>query len=547
MNQVMPWDGKIMQIGWPWHGKIYQLPNTEQGAVHLPNGETKPARAWSINYTLNHTHLVDMGLPSQPDEFIESQGGSWWGRAILRGGGYWPQLYYGGGISAGSGAEYSEVPFIGTPIWWLSDELPRRPSYAIYDLREEAGTPQFRLWIGNNLNTMATLDLGADLIGQGEDQPACAVRAKDVSFDGWQLTNKVVLSELSMLGVYQNRLLFGVYVRTTDLSPIEQPPGTSWISGSSNSGAPAGFYGLIEITVSPSIRDPDADRSKVLTITVLETRAQAMGNPTHMHVDESSPIDAPVVTANYRDEWVQTSALITAWYDAQGNVRSARYNRQHYGARTYRYEQDVEHSRMERASVLELITDSGQVADHIELKEILEAQAAPDTGFSVTRTIQCTGESDDVTSFLQSDRYRGVKLDTPATFPPGLHVCNTVVSYEWLDDSGENLLDYQDHHQVWIVALSNNSAALCRVREPYDYPEGQSTTTVTVRQGAAVRIGGITSGAITDTITKEKEAHRYLRGFFWSPADRWTRGSCNPITGELSRGAECLQYWTSWV
>ncbi|MDF5919853.1 hypothetical protein P4133_10660 [Pseudomonas aeruginosa] len=138
MNQVMPWDGEIMQMGWPWHGKIYQPPNTEQGR-YICQTEKRNRLAHGQSITrFNHTHLVDMGLPSQPDEFIESQGGSWWGRAILRGGGYRPQLYHGGGISASSGAEYSEVPFIGTPIWWLSDEAPRRPSYAIYDLREEA-------------------------------------------------------------------------------------------------------------------------------------------------------------------------------------------------------------------------------------------------------------------------------------------------------------------------------------------------------------------------------------------------------------------------
>ncbi|EZO07747.1 hypothetical protein AJ63_06309, partial [Pseudomonas aeruginosa 3576] len=96
-------------------------------------------------------------------------------------------------------------------------------------------------------------------------------------------------------------------------------------------------------------------------------------------------------------------------------------------------------------------------------------------------------------------------------------------------------------------ALSNNSAAICHIRDPFDYPEGQTTTTVSVRQGPAVRLGGVTSGTVTDTLTKSKPAHEYRRGFFWEPADRWVRASCNPVTGELSRGSECIQYLTSWV
>ncbi|MGV8584550.1 hypothetical protein ACV34H_34340, partial [Pseudomonas aeruginosa] len=57
----------------------------------------------------------------------------------------------------------------------------------------------------------------------------------------------------------------------------------------------------------------------------------------------------------------------------------------------------------------------------------------------------------------------------------------------------ENMMANQDHLQVRLASLINNSAAICHIRVPFDYPEGQTTTTVIVRQGPAVRLGGVTS------------------------------------------------------
>lgn len=147
--------------------------------------------------------------------------------------------------------------------------------------------------------------------------------------------------------------------------------------------------------------------------------------------------------------------------------------------------------------------------------------------------MQVTGEEDDVTTYLDPDHVGGVDVDVPATFPPGLHVANTVVTYQWLVN-GENKLRDQDQHQLWIAALSNNSAALCYVREPYDYPDGQDTTTVRVRQGPAVKIGGVSPNTLVETITKSKLQHRYLRGF----SGRRPMGGCAPVVIQLP--ANCL-------
>lgn len=86
MNQLMPWDGEVVRMGWPWHGKIRQSDMNQVGEVLLPNGSSKPAISWYGIWEMHYTYLFDMGLPDQDDPQVEEQGGKWWGRAILRGG-----------------------------------------------------------------------------------------------------------------------------------------------------------------------------------------------------------------------------------------------------------------------------------------------------------------------------------------------------------------------------------------------------------------------------------------------------------------------------
>lgn len=62
MNQLMPWDGEVVRMGWPWHGKIRQQNKDLAGYVTLPNGATRPAIAYYGKWPMNHTHLFDMGL-----------------------------------------------------------------------------------------------------------------------------------------------------------------------------------------------------------------------------------------------------------------------------------------------------------------------------------------------------------------------------------------------------------------------------------------------------------------------------------------------------
>ncbi|QBI77439.1 H+-ATPase subunit B [Pseudomonas phage vB_Pae_CF55b] len=75
MNQLMPWDGEVVRMGWPWHGKIRQQNKDLAGYVTLPNGATRPAIAYYGNWPMNHTHLFDMGLPDQGDPQVEAGSG----------------------------------------------------------------------------------------------------------------------------------------------------------------------------------------------------------------------------------------------------------------------------------------------------------------------------------------------------------------------------------------------------------------------------------------------------------------------------------------
>ncbi|HBP6343992.1 TPA: hypothetical protein ACRMOY_000694 [Pseudomonas aeruginosa] len=556
MNQLMPWDGEVVRMGWPWHGKIRQSDMNQVGEVLLPNGSSKPAISWYGIWEMHYTYLFDMGLPDQDDPQVEEQGGKWWGRAILRGGGETNyQLYYGGAIvSQGENSFNVGSPFLGVPIWWDEDEEPRKPYYVDIIFGERPWAPPeeryafiFRTLAGTVPDILYIPSI--DAIGQGEDQPECASRTR-ATYDGWGVGKSVKFYYFPLLGVYRNKILMGVVVQPeNDISGVgyPSPPGTSKDSGSSPAGAPRGLYGLVEITIAQDIRDKESDHSNTISLRVIEDRRTALGRPVHNVIDQKNPPQDGVTTEYYLDEWIQSSGLVTAWYDAQGNIQTARYNRRHYASREASYGPEVP-SRVatERASEIELLDGSGNVVDSFTLKESFEAQELSGLGLQITRTVQVTGEEDDVTTYLDPDHVGGVDVDVPATFPPGLHVANTVVTYQWLVN-GENKLRDQDQHQLWIAALSNNSAALCHVREPYDYPEGQDTTTVRVRQGPAVKIDGISPNTIVETITKSKLQHRYLRGFFWTPADGWVRASCNPITGELTRGKECLEYHTSWV
>ncbi|MFF6654277.1 hypothetical protein, partial [Pseudomonas aeruginosa] len=103
--------------------------------------------------------------------------------------------------------------------------------------------------------------------------------------------------------------------------------------------------------------------------------------------------------------------------------------------------------------------------DSTVLTEQFEAIYIPGTGLQITRTVKCTGEPDDVTTYTDPDHTGGPVVTPPTTtFPPGMHIVNTVATYQWLVND-ENMLANQDQHQVWLAALSNNSAAICHIRD----------------------------------------------------------------------------------
>lgn len=69
------------------------------------------------------------------------------GRTILRGGGnYDYQLYYGGATTSAEGSPTLAKPRTGAPLWWASDEEPRRPLYVDIYLNVEQGSYYLDFW-----------------------------------------------------------------------------------------------------------------------------------------------------------------------------------------------------------------------------------------------------------------------------------------------------------------------------------------------------------------------------------------------------------------
>ncbi|MBN0864131.1 hypothetical protein JTL79_35135, partial [Pseudomonas aeruginosa] len=115
-------------------------------------------------------------------------------------------------------------------------------------------------------------------------------------------------------------------------------------------------------------------------IDVIENRQKALGNTGHQETEESSHTGDPIETTVYREEWNQNSGLLTAWYDAQGNIKTARYNRRHYALKEYRNEPGVTtRTATERSSEVALLSGSGPVVDSTVLTEQFEAIYIPGT------------------------------------------------------------------------------------------------------------------------------------------------------------------------
>lgn len=511
-------DDKIAAIGWPWHGRVVTLGADK--TLELPGGGTMPLPNFYAAGQV--TWAFDMGLPDTPDPVVEAAGGAWWGRAILRDGYFWSGL-----VPAGDGF-YNTARQI-APLWWADDE-PRRPQ--ILDYPSFSGSTLALSW-RNSVGTQAqvTRSFSNDALGQGMDQPLCAA----LNAAGWRLVGQSsdYFVRWGFLGAYQNRMLFGLKLIAASGASIglPHPPATAPLS-SSPAGAPDCYCGLVEVVIDKALFGPEVDPDTHIALTVLENRDQALGSPTH----SLSDVTAPGGNSRARsEETEQTSALLTAWYDLDGVVRSARYSRRQVATLDYSAPTvDERHWSVTRSTNVELLY-GGSVVDQRSLSERLEIDQVVET-LTATRTVSESGVDDDVANWSGTYAGGSIAPDPLPVFRAGQGLVMGCVAYILTLPGQGNVLREQDVRLVWLAAHSNNVASLCRSREPYDYPDGVNTMQVEAYSGPAIGPAGVVPGSMNRVLDRPRTpVGPFYRGFFSEVGQRWVLGTGNPITGQIAR------------
>lgn len=525
-------EDNITTFGWPWHGRVLmqgESPNFTY-TVELPGGKTRQFPLFSAIEQRGRTTLFDKGRPDIPDPELAEQGGAWWGRAILRG-----ELFTyadAGYVSDGSGSyESSELP--GIPLWWEGDDLDQLPLFM--SVMPSGNTLSFGWLIDGVAYNQYTSYTPAEL-DQTIGQPRCAVYSG--SGLSWRElpANAGGSISLVMLGCYQNRILFGVVLTSSTGDLLTLPPSSG--ESSSASGPPLPYYGLVELRVDADVRDPDALHSQAFHMTVIENRSSALGHPLQTLSDVSNPEEE---TRSYSEVWVQTSGLLTAWYDPNGVIRSARYSREQKATLEHAGDGLNYHWDTSRSTKLKLHYSGGGVVDERELTEQLTITAL-DGHLDIVRRVTATDAEDDVSEYHDSQYAQTYNLEPDKTFLPGLHLVMGAVAYVVPVNWQNNVLELQDIHQLWLVAHGNNVASICSSREPYDYAEGAASMNVQVYSGRAVGPLGPVGGPMTATINRPKTSlpSRYYRGLLSEFGAPWLRGAGNPATGEIARAGDYI-------
>lgn len=526
-------DDKIVACGWPWHGLVISR-RAENGGllppeIRLPNGTTMQLPSFSHDSQV--TWLFDMGMPDVPDPAVEAMGGAWWGRAIMRNGNYW----------SGARAEspgFSSFDRI-IPLWWPSEEPDQRPKLRKVEYIGVVSGSLSISWIDGGVTRSLARSITRDEIGQGISEAQCA--AKD--FNGnWRLvgaSNDYSVT-LLFLGAYANRLLYGIRLRAdTSASGLSAPPGTAQGS-SSDGGAPEALFGLVEVVVDEALFGPDGDPDLHIHLTVLENRQTALGNPTYSLSDVTVPGGVNRTRAETTE---QSSALLTAWYDRAGNVKTARYNRRQVATFDHiSASPNDRHWKVTRSTNVELLY-AGAVVDQRSLSESLEIDQV-EAALTVSRTISESGVEDDTAHW--EGTYAGGSGIVPNPLPvfrAGQGLVMGVVAYILTLPVHGNVLREQDVRLIWLVAHSNNVSSLCRSREPYDYPAGTNVMEVEAYSGPAIGPAGIAPGVMTRTIARSRSVRgAYYRSFFSHAGVGWVLGTGNPATGQIVRADDYYGY-----
>lgn len=509
-------DDEIVAIGWPWHGRVVSLGGVSTlelaggGSMPLPRFNDARAVTWTF----------DMGRPDIPDPVVEAAGGAWWGRAIMRDGYFWSGLR-----PDGSGFFTTARRIV--PLWWEEDDEPTA-QIVDYPIFTDTFTLGWRNADGVQQSVTRSWSLAER--GQGTDQPLCA--AKNTAGE-WRLVGQSADYSIrwSFMGAHKNRMLFAQTLLAFGGVGLPHPTGTA--PGSSPGGAPVSYCGLVEVIVDKALFGPTGDPAVHLNINMLEDRETALGNPTYSLIDTTAPGGG---SRNRDEETEQTSALLTAWYDNDGTVRTARYNRRQVA--TYDYVStavDDRHWDLTRSTEFELLY-GGSVVDEHSLSEQLEIDQVGAT-LTATRTVTESGLPDDVATWTGTYAGgSGIEPDPFAVFRAGQGLVMGSVAYILTLPGEGNVLREQDVRLMWLVAHSNNVASLCRSREPYDYPGGGDLMQVEAYSGPAIGPAGIVASSMSRTLDRPRTVvGPFYRSFFSEVGQRWVNGTGNPVTGQIVR------------
>lgn len=539
-----PQDEELIAWGWPWHGLAR---TTITGSGYETTITAATAEVIEVPRFIDDwrwTYIFDAGLPDVPDPAVEAEGGAWWGRAILRAkDGLAEQWAWGSGwyaIDFGSGFEPGNFRL---PLWWEPEEgEPVEPLQVVFQYSGSGSSHTLRLSrLGRFINggdgsAEASLVVSVSDLQQASG-PVFAAKTLSESPTWRQVTPgeyEGMGLEFHNLGIWENKILLGLIWRVSIINgrpvlphPIMTSPGSG---GSSPGGAPVAYSGLIELVVDPVMLDPAGDYSDALSINVVESLTTALGNAQHNYSDETDPDDARTVI----DERIETSGLLTAWYDSSGTIRTARYNRTQLATFVETVVSGISEKNQTRIRRTELdLLFGGTVVDSRFLQEEFQIINESPTRWTVRNTISETGKDDDITES------EDVGYDSTSIYPTytvGSHLAVGTPAQIYSDGLVDNVLDYQDVRLLWIAPSSNNVASLSRSQEPYDYPEDQDYMMVSVYSGPAVGPLGVVGSPVSREITRGKTSPgNFWRGFFSTVGQKWVWATGNPVTGAVVR------------
>lgn len=242
-------------VGWPWHGMLRYAPAFGH-SLQLPDGRVIESGApvsanpldgnWNLTLGDGDTYLWDLGLPGLPDPEIESKGGAWWGKAILR-----------QGTGYAYGALYMATGLGSTPNWPVSfdGQVGRAALLLVSDTQV-----LIDWWPDTTLGAeVAKLSLELPGVDMGQDGPP--VRGDSG---------------------YINRLRFTLHDITPDgrsalimiEGEITPPPVTPYIRPR---------LGLLRIDIGGTAEQPQ------FAVSVVESRAQAVGQLINETVGSLTP------------------------------------------------------------------------------------------------------------------------------------------------------------------------------------------------------------------------------------------------------------------